>query len=269
MGTARDCFYFVTRFFEPINLSATHIYHSALELCPMSSIVRRLYYHRRRPITPWPRVAIGAPDSWDQSVSFSNKDHEYESCIWSPCGRFVAAQTKKAVEIRDQLTFELLTTLQLTETTDQLKGSLAYSPDGRSIACVSNRSIAVWDIQTGGVAKEIQHGFENISMVWSLDGRTIGFHVQRMGATVCTHDLVSGTTTHSGNFFSTSKPYIWAHERSFRILTSTVLIGYHEATIEVLEVGHTLAKVYSFTFTWGKELQYNLRNRSSFCHFLW
>jgi hypothetical protein len=45
----------VTKFFEPINVSATHIYHSALELSPLSSIVRRLYYHQRH--TPFPRVA--------------------------------------------------------------------------------------------------------------------------------------------------------------------------------------------------------------------
>ena len=37
--TAQDYLHFVAKFFEPINASATHIYHSALELCPASSIV--------------------------------------------------------------------------------------------------------------------------------------------------------------------------------------------------------------------------------------
>ena len=145
----------MTKFFELITVSATHVYHSALELCPMLSIVRQLYYHRCRPITPLPRVVTGPSDSWDQSVSASNKDHEYKFCIWSPCGQFVAAQTVKTVDIRSQLTFELLTTLQPTETVDQLNGPLTYSPDGRSIACGSDTSIVIWDIQTGGVAKEI------------------------------------------------------------------------------------------------------------------
>jgi len=31
LDTARDCFNFVTTFFEPTNASATHIYHSALD----------------------------------------------------------------------------------------------------------------------------------------------------------------------------------------------------------------------------------------------
>jgi hypothetical protein len=39
LDTAKDCFRFVIKFFEPINVSATHIYHSALELTPLSSIV--------------------------------------------------------------------------------------------------------------------------------------------------------------------------------------------------------------------------------------
>ena len=246
LSTARDCFHFVTKFFEPISVSAAHIYHSALELCPMSSIVRRLYYHRGRPITPWPRVMIGAPDSWDHVVSISNKDHKYRFCIWSPCGRFIAAQTTKAVEIRDQLTFELLTTLQPTEPVRPLAGPLTYSPDGHSLACVSYTSIVIWDIQTGGVAEEIRCGFKNISMAWSLDQRTIGFIDSEKR--VRTHDLVSGTTMSPGEFSSISHPYFWAHERSFRILRTVPSGRYDEAIVEVLEVGHTLTKIYSFSF---------------------
>jgi len=39
LDTARDYFQFTTTFFEVINISATHIYHSALELSPLSSII--------------------------------------------------------------------------------------------------------------------------------------------------------------------------------------------------------------------------------------
>src|ERR1700679_526177 len=134
LNTARDFFNFVTKFFEPINASATHIYHSALELCPESSIVRDLYYHQTSRITHLPRVVIGTPYSWDPTISVSSKD-DYEFCTWSPCGQFVAALTGNAVEIRNQLTFELLTTLRPTETTRRSTGPLTYSPDGRSLAC--------------------------------------------------------------------------------------------------------------------------------------
>ena len=178
----------------------------------MLSIIRQLYYHRCRPITPWPRVEIGAPDAWDQSVSASNQGHEYRSCTWSPCGRFVAAQTVGTVEIQSQLTFELLTTLQPTEIIGSLTGPLTYSPDGRSIACGSGTSILIWDIQTGGVARKIRCGLKNISMVWSSDGRKIGFIDTKTRVHTC--DLVSGTTISPGKISPTADPYFWAHEES-------------------------------------------------------
>ena len=199
---------------------------------------------------------VGAPDSWDHTVSISNNDYEYNCCIWSPCGRFVAAQTTKAVEIRDQLTFELLTTLQPTEPVHPLMGPLAYSPDGRSIACDSCTSIVIWDIQTGGVAREIPCLLKNVSVVWSLNGRKIGFI--DIDNRVRTYDLASRTTVSPGNFSSTSNPYFWAHQGSFRILTTVPGGGDRETTVEVLEVGSTLVKVYSHHFTWSIKPQSNL-----------
>ena len=112
LDTARDYFHFVTKFFEPINVSATHIYHSALELSPLSSIIRRLYYQRRH--TSSPRVIAGNQDSWDQQLVASCR-YNYSLCAWSPCGRFIAVGDQDSVEIRDSLSFELLSTLMPTE----------------------------------------------------------------------------------------------------------------------------------------------------------
>ena len=42
LDIVRDYFSFVITFFEPISVSAIHIYHSALELSPLSSIVRQI-----------------------------------------------------------------------------------------------------------------------------------------------------------------------------------------------------------------------------------
>jgi WD40 repeat protein len=104
-----------------------------------------------------PRVLVGTPDLWDQTISISTAFPGYQDCAWSPCGRYIAAQTGNIVEIRNQLTLELLTTLHPTEGSIFLTGPLAYSPDGRSLACSSSRAIIIWDIQTGGVLKEDKH----------------------------------------------------------------------------------------------------------------
>ena len=234
----------MTRLFEPISVSAVHIYHSALELSPLSSIVRRLYYHRRH--TPFPRVVIGTMDSWDQSMHLSGVS-PYRSCTWSPCGQFVAASSREGVEIRDALSSELVSTL--TESDVYPGCGLAYSPDGRSLACHSY-SLIILDIQTGGVAKRIRRGlYGNSSIVWSLDGRKIGTVLQNNSSgdsyRLYVYDLASGTTWSPGSLESRDKPHLWAHDNSFRIMASRLNSG-DVVVIETFEVGFYLTEIESF-----------------------
>jgi len=231
-------------FFEPINLSAAHIYHSALELCPLSSIVRRLYYHQRRIASS--RVVAGTPDSWDERVSISNA-FDRGSFTWSPCGQFVAVLVGKTVEIRDALSSQLVSTFS-TKPDIHRDCGLAYSPDGRSLACLSD-TLIIWDIQTGGVAKEIQcNASGNSSVVWSLDGGMIGM-TQDSTVHVCC--VTSGMIRSPGTLQSSDKLRIWAHDRSFRVMT-TWQAG-EVFTIEIFEVGSELTKTESFHIKpWGE-----------------
>lgn len=235
----------MTGFFEPINASATHIYHSALELCPVQSAVRKLYYDRYARIHHLPRVVVGTPDSWDPTISVSGKDHDYKFCAWSPCGRFVAAQTEKGVEIRAHLTFELVTILDLTETTLRLTGPLAYSPDGRSLACVSDAAILIWDIQTGGIAQEIECHTERISMAWSLDGKEIATIGSSEPPSVDTYGVFSGASLSVGKFHPGDNLHLWTYGDSFRV--TAVRSGFGTASIEIFEVGDPPIKVHSFS----------------------
>lgn len=253
LHTTMDCFYFVTRFFEPIDASAAHIYHSALELSPASSTIRDLYYHQCP--TPFPRVVAGFPELWDPSIATSSIDYSSKSSIaWSPCGHFVVMQTKKAVEIRDSLTFGLLSTLKPIKPTTQLIGPLAYSPDGHSLACASNTAIIIWDIQTGGVAKELQcNKPPNESLVWSLDGGLVSvmaFNSETNTSTVCRYDVVSGTVLPPIIFQSESKPHLWAHDKSFCVMTSVQDSEAH--TINICEIGSVLTNIKSFPVQLGE-----------------
>ncbi|KAF9644139.1 hypothetical protein BDM02DRAFT_3190869 [Thelephora ganbajun] len=247
LDTARDYFHFVATFFEPISVSAPHIYRSALELSPLLSVVRRRYYRQRD--SSLPRVIVGTEESWEGGIIIPDKDH-YDSCTWSPCGQFITAQSREAVEIRDPLGLELLSTLKLTKPT--IYGSeslLCYSTDGRSIASLSGTSVVIWDIQTGGVAKEIDHGGTvNASLVWSLDGSIIGImgrEIWRINAYVVhTYDVASGARHSPGKIESTDKLHLWAYGTSFRIM-ATEWDG-QACTINIFEVGSTLTKVESF-----------------------
>ena len=59
------------------------------------------------------------------------------------------------MEIRDALTLELVSALQLAKVATRFKPRLAYSPDGRSLAGCSDTSIVIWDTKTGGVVNKI------------------------------------------------------------------------------------------------------------------
>ena len=249
LETAKDYFIFATTFFKLIGVSATHIYHSALELSPLSSAVRKFYYYQRPHSLP--RVVIGTRDSWHPSSPASAMSSNYLSSTWSPCGRFVAAITKAAVEIRDPLTLELVSTLQPTKVATPFRPGIAYSPDGRSVVGCTNTAIVIWDTQTGGVVKEIEHEFtgDEVELVWSLDGKIIGSISQQVleTLTVHTYDVASGTTLSPGTLQSRGKPYLWAYGESFRIATTTVW-DRKGWKINTFEVGSTLTKVESFPF---------------------
>jgi len=241
LKVAMDYFRFVTTFFEPIGISATHIYHSALELSPLSSIVRRLYHHRR--CTPFPRVVVGITDSWHDDIGVRSVEyaHHYEPSAWSPCGQFVATAYMGAVEIRDPLTSELLSTLVSPNRVYRIHG-LAYSPDGRTLAALPSHSLVIWDIQTGGVVKEVECGdTDGASLVWSLDGRAIGITIS--GA-FQVWDVDSGTMQSLGTTWSGDKPHLWAHSEAFRVMV-TEFDG-QGWTVDIYEGRSVLTKIESF-----------------------
>ncbi|KAF9649300.1 hypothetical protein BDM02DRAFT_3166836 [Thelephora ganbajun] len=243
LETARDYSRFVVTFFEPISVSATHIYHSALELSPLSSIVRKRYYCQR--YSSLPRVMVGTWESWEEGIIIPSKDR-CRSYTWSPCGQFIATGSFKAVEIRDPLSLELLSTIP---TPGGIAGLLAYSADGRFIASLCGTSLVIWDIQTGGVAKEIDHGgAENRCLVWSLDGSTVAI-VGCEGArdrtwVVRTYDVASGATHSPGTLESTDEPQLWADGTSFRVMATRWSDG--TCTINIFEVGSILTETECF-----------------------
>jgi len=152
------------------------------------------------------------------------------------------------VEIRNQLTLELITILQPPETILDLTGPLAYSPDGRSIACASDIAIIIWDIQTGGVAKEIGCGAHyNFSLVWSSNGGIICTIDSENWdtSTVHTCDVSSGIVSTPGTLRSRPS-HLWTVDESFRVMTMVRSV-YDIETIDIFEVGSTLTWIQSFS----------------------
>ena len=212
-------------------------------------------------------------ESWDERTHLSGALH-YISHTWSPCGRFVALQTQKTVEIRDALSSERLSTLTNPDACD---GGLAYSPDGSSLACLSDghydRTLAIWDIQTGGLTKKItvDHFVDNASLTWSLDGGSIGIisslweYPNHVSHIVCVYGVASDEPSSPvGPFWLHSQPYLWAHDTSFRVMT----MRWHNLvyTIEISEVGSVITKIESFCIEprgqWGRSDSISIKSFS-------
>ena len=126
---------------------------------------------------------------------------------------------------------------------------LVYSTDGHSVASILGTLLVIWDIQTGGVAKEIEHGSAyNVALAWSLNGSTIGiishedWHASDQ--TVCIYDVGSGMMHSPGTLPSTDTPDLWAYDTSFRAMTAAQ--GDEGLIIDIFEVGPILTKIESF-----------------------
>lgn len=249
LNIATDYSQFVANFFEVINISATHVYHSALELSPLSSIIRKVYYSQKP--HPLPKVVTGAPDSWGPNTAVSTKHVYYLSSTWSPCGQFIAVAASEAVEIWDALTLKLLSTFKLAKTAAKFKPGLSYSPDGHSLAGCSDSAIVIWDTQTGGEVKKIECGVmkNGLELVWSLDGKSIcTFPKHELGSiTMHIYNVASGTTLPPFTLQSRDTPCVWAYNKSFRIAT-TAAWDSRSNRIKIFETGSTPTEIESLPF---------------------
>ncbi|KAF9642707.1 hypothetical protein BDM02DRAFT_3273353 [Thelephora ganbajun] len=217
---ANDCFRFVTGFFEVIEESAPHIYHSALPLSPRKSMVRKLY---ERHANPMARVVRGLPDSWDPAIV--TLQYSCSTAAWSPCGRFIAiSDGGSTAEIRDAATLKRLTVL---ESLGGYIHKLVFSPDARLLMSCTYRpeKLISWDLQTGVMVSAIspeQWGddTECHAITYSACGTMFGVLISRLGTfTIRTYNVHSGTHTHSHPIEGKAIGDIWTHGGCLRFAT--------------------------------------------------
>ena len=189
-------------------------------------------------------MVIGALDSWGPSTVFSTvRDSDKPSSTWSPCGHFIATVSHTTVKIQDALALSTLSTLKLTTNVGNgCHRKLAYSPDGHSLACCFDTAIVIWDTQTGGEVRAIKHGLtgDYANLVWSLDGKMLGTTLFTTSEYLTAHvyEVASGTVQSSGPVQSTTIKSLWAHNKSFRLMTTSR--HNNQSTINIYEVGSTL-----------------------------
>ena len=210
-------------FFEVINTSAPHIYHSALPLSPRTSIVHNRYKQCARPLT---RVVWGAPASWEQGIVTTYGDGPMAAVAWSPCSRFIAIATHRCrmVQLLDAATLWLLDVFRPPNDQPSAFPSLSFSPNSRSVTLYARGRILTWDLQTGGQVADFPAEFEDISSsTYSMDGRFFAVSSKspfKGPVSITAYDLLLGTRTdHSHASTGCVVPPIWTHGGCIRFAT--------------------------------------------------
>ncbi|KAF9786317.1 hypothetical protein BJ322DRAFT_780761 [Thelephora terrestris] len=235
---AHDCHRFVTGYFEIISASSPHIYHSALVLCPTTSIIRKLYKTHAQPFM---RVVHGVPVSWDSNIAAIARPFPIYLAAWSSCNSFIATSpySGMAVDILDAMTLQRLQSLKCPPEMENSaeSGALIFSPDSHLLTWVGRSDqhvyIISWDLQTGGVVSAITHHNQKFytmpNVTYSNDGKMIGVsYSYSSDFMISIYDVVSGIhmyniqhDVHGGFHLPGGRILaVWTHGEFLRVATT-------------------------------------------------
>ena len=163
---ADDSEHLILEYFDVIRDSPSHIYHSALPLSPSSSWLRKCY---EAEVAGEVRVPLGLPDRWDACSRTIYLEGTPKAFAY--CGDTIAVGIGSNVVLLDPITGIRASVLSGHEDTVE---SLSSSLDGRLLLSRSHGDIVkLWDIQTGGVIRTLDHKTSAYSASISPDGTTI------------------------------------------------------------------------------------------------
>jgi WD40 repeat protein len=163
LAIVKDCERFILRFFDVMELSATHIYESALPLSPSSSLVRALYQDQ---VSMDVRFCV-IEDVWDACIRTIRPQSKAICVAFSHRDDLIAVGEGHVVEIFEAATGRRRATL----TTNYNVHALTFSPDDNILVTGSGDQIHVWDLQTGGLVGSVEEHVHHLhSIIFSPCG---------------------------------------------------------------------------------------------------
>ena len=256
----------MTEFFEVISQSGPHIYHSALQLTPRSSIVWKLYGQQIN--SPIARVVTGVSSSWDLCTASAEIGGGDNCTAWSPCGQFVAVCSRIRIQLRDSNTLERVSVLEPpNDLWDCFPTSLTFSPNGHLLACFYKQRGSIFNrhcslpMPTGvSTPRSNISSPKTLLVVWDTQtGIVIGSsNTQHRGGIMFHGDQGSITLIPWGHHFDTYNPLslglqcqgeilsppdsqlgaYWIHEDTLQFATSFKTGG--KSVINIFELQPTL-----------------------------
>lgn len=168
-----DCLRFVLHFFRPIQVSAQHIYHTALPLSPGTSVLRRRFLRScssweedwtTRQASPW-----GFYDTWGSILTTIRADSGGFTHVAIAGKNIPAVCEDYTINIYDTVTGVLRLSLDPQRRVTKAEGS----SDGTILSCAHqcSREITLWDMQTGGLIYIFTTKFEICDIAVSSMGK--------------------------------------------------------------------------------------------------
>jgi WD40 repeat protein len=157
-----DCKRFLLGFFDIIEKSAMHIYHSALPWSPMLSPTRRLY---QRLVTTEVKLLNAIDANWDACIRAIPIPDHLIAIAFSHNGSALAVVSEEYVKI-----FETATGVVTFEVDQSIRAySVAFSRDDDMLVCgLEDGTVRVWDVQTSDLVKSFKEGvFKVFSVAFS------------------------------------------------------------------------------------------------------
>jgi WD40 repeat protein len=161
---------FLFEFYDTINLSALHVYYSALPFAPKHTLLYEMFKHELQDST---KVMSGVSDSWNAYLRTIEHPSVVRSVAISHDGtQIISGSDDNTVRIWDA---------QTGAAVHELKGhsshvySVAISHDGTQIISGSaDKTVRIWDAQTGAAVHELKgHSSVVTSVAISHDGTQI------------------------------------------------------------------------------------------------
>ncbi|PLB43320.1 hypothetical protein P170DRAFT_369815 [Aspergillus steynii IBT 23096] len=124
----RDAHRFIRKSMSAISAAPLQVYVSALVFAPKKSSVRCIFWHKERPV--WMHRFPEVSEYWNAALQTLEHPSWVDSVLFSPDGRFIAADYCREIRIWDASTGALVQILEDTTPNE----FLAFSPDSKMLA---------------------------------------------------------------------------------------------------------------------------------------